>query len=134
MAYTTIEQSKRLIEIGLDPETADATNHDTPAWTLDRLIELLPKELYNVSPRSHYYKLHLFWGEWRGVKTWVVEYYREMWRDELLVEADGPTLMEAVINMHEAIVKGRYTSDEQEAFRRHYDEPDQYGHYRGEEK
>ena len=66
MAYTTIEQSKRLVGIGLDPETADATNHDTPAWTLDRLIELLPKELYNVSPRSHYYKLHLFWGEWRG--------------------------------------------------------------------
>ena len=45
-----------------------------------------------------------------------------------LVEAEGPTLMDAVINMHEAIVQGRYISDEQEAFRRHYDEPDQYGH------
>ena len=34
MAYTTIEQSKRLIEIGLDPETADATNHDDDSDTL----------------------------------------------------------------------------------------------------
>ena len=48
-------------------------------------------------------------------------------------EYDIVKRIDAVINMHEAIVKGRYTSDEQEAFRRHYDEPDQYGHYRGEE-
>ena len=99
MAYTTIEQSKRLIGIGLDPETADATNHDTPAWTLDRLTESCCRR--NSTTCRH-------------VPTTT---------SSTSSGASG-----------EAIVKGRYTSDEQEAFRRHYDEPDQYGHYRGEEK
>ena len=60
---TTKEQSQRLLELGLKPETADCYNReedygysnwigkpslhsDVPAWSLHRLIELLnPKEV-----------------------------------------------------------------------------------------
>jgi hypothetical protein len=61
---TTIEQSKHLLELGLDPKTADMclckTAHDTwflaaytpgeydahtaPAWSLSALLEVMPKE------------------------------------------------------------------------------------------
>ena len=58
---TTIEQSKRLLELGLNPETADMyysenpqllfirdkgiplEDEDFPAWSLHRLIELCPE-------------------------------------------------------------------------------------------
>lgn len=56
---TTIEQSKKLLELGLKPETADCYNreeewdyscwigkpllhNDIPAWSLHRLIAMLP--------------------------------------------------------------------------------------------
>ena len=54
---TDIEQSKHLLELGLDPDTADmsyyinynnhvcyslAKNNDRPAWSLTALLELMP--------------------------------------------------------------------------------------------
>ena len=45
MSYTTIEQSKRLIGIGLDPDTADATNHD--------IVEERPSETESAIRRVH---------------------------------------------------------------------------------
>lgn len=56
---TTVEQSKRLLELGLKPETAECYNReeewgyscwigksslptDIPAWSLHRLMEMLP--------------------------------------------------------------------------------------------
>ena len=65
LGYTTIEQSKHLVELGLDPRTADmfyatemgiiiaespygVEGHEpcipfTPAWSLTALLELMPK-------------------------------------------------------------------------------------------
>ena len=70
--YTTIEQSKKLVELGLNPDTADMfysrrpngkseysvlpdfkpegrlevfTKVDLPCWSLGALLELMPKEL-----------------------------------------------------------------------------------------
>ena len=57
--YTTIEQSQRLIDLGLKVETADCCHwycmgceldesqerSDTPAWSLHRLIEMIPEHL-----------------------------------------------------------------------------------------
>lgn len=65
MAYTTIEQSKKLIELGLDPSTADMyyifdtfigdiggvefgkpeEPEDIPCWSLDALLEVIPKPI-----------------------------------------------------------------------------------------
>lgn len=54
MQYTTIEQSKRLVELGLDPSTADMWYSErygiqmgfagkrTPAWSLDALLKVIP--------------------------------------------------------------------------------------------
>lgn len=61
---TSVEQSKRLLELGLKPETADCFHwnyagvnyvgnitegleqDDIPAWSLNRLIELLPQDIH----------------------------------------------------------------------------------------
>ena len=90
---TTIEQSKQLIELGLNPDTADMgwfkayslkgeiykpfikeyklENYktDIPAWSLHRLLKMLPEEIYidgnlielNVTPNVVAYQgqLHL---------------------------------------------------------------------------
>lgn len=62
MQYTTIEQSKRLIELGLDPKTADLCrgwaivdkeyfmipfvrkpiDDELPTWSLDALLKVIP--------------------------------------------------------------------------------------------
>ena len=44
MQYTTIEQSRRLVELGLGPETADLYLQRTiyPAWSLDALLKVIP--------------------------------------------------------------------------------------------
>ena len=63
MQYTTIEQSKRLVELGLDPKTADLRyvgegdvvgkgrclalhkpyrDRHIPAWSLDALLKVIP--------------------------------------------------------------------------------------------
>lgn len=54
MQYTTIEQSKRLVELGLDPSTSDMWYSEkygiqigfagkrTPAWSLDALLKVIP--------------------------------------------------------------------------------------------
>ena len=64
MIATTIEQSKRLLELGLNPKTADMClcksaqdtwflcaytpgsydAHTVPAWSLSALLEVMPKE------------------------------------------------------------------------------------------
>ena len=74
---TSVEQSKRLLELGLKPETADmeliynifsntyeplpkafpTTNKcEIPAWSLHRLIELLPQDIHlDNYVDTHYY-------------------------------------------------------------------------------
>ena len=101
MNYTTIEQSKKLIELGLDPQTADAwwcemqplkqvgmslqlepdgepyiylsltkterlaiaRYNDTPAWSLDALLEAIPQSIQKWDDGSRIrknYELNLF--------------------------------------------------------------------------
>ena len=69
MNYTSVEQSKKLLELGLNPDSADMhtemfdengdmvslviggrgdkskRNYGTPIWSTGRLIELLPKSI-----------------------------------------------------------------------------------------
>ena len=65
---TTLEQSKKLLELGLKPETADMyifddevyigkpNVDDIPAWSLHRLIELLPQDIHlDDYADTHYY-------------------------------------------------------------------------------
>lgn len=55
---TSVEQSRRLLELGLKKETADCMhNHcwtsedgivdDIPAWSLGRLVEMMPNSIHN---------------------------------------------------------------------------------------
>ena len=67
---TTIEQSQRLLDLGLKPETADCYNReedygysnwigkpslrsDVPAWSLHRLIEILDSPLIEFNILSY---------------------------------------------------------------------------------
>lgn len=88
MSYTTLEQSKRLLELGLDPETADMNypmfyhraidgggkhlsdipeafkaigEEDVPCWSLDALLEAMPQYInqYNNGSWKSYH-LNLF--------------------------------------------------------------------------
>lgn len=71
---TTIEQSKRILALGLNPETADCYNRpeewgysnwigkpsletDIPAWSLHRLLEMLP---YTMTFRLKKHKITLY--------------------------------------------------------------------------
>lgn len=84
MIATTIEQSRRLIELGLDPKTADMVwmsnkwlysikdnildkedfrEIDTLAWSLSALLDVMPKECepdIQKSPISGVYFAHWF--------------------------------------------------------------------------
>ena len=81
MYYTSIEQSEKLVELGLDNDTSDMyfifdpfvgdiagigigkpeEERDIPCWSLGRLEELLPKKINGE-------KLHIYlnyWSEWK---------------------------------------------------------------------
>jgi hypothetical protein len=95
MYYTTIEQSKKLLELGLKPESADMyyemihgdkypqlvrvnlTNRHwmqlcpgvmMPCWSLGALLELMPKYIY--TPIKEELGLHIFYIDDR----WNFEY------------------------------------------------------------
>ena len=76
LGYTSIEQSKKLIEAGLDLNTADILYHplgrhgefdtfptigdtltvdDIPCWSLGALIELMPKTIETKKPKNLYF-------------------------------------------------------------------------------
>lgn len=75
LEWTTLEQSKKLIEAGLDPNTADMfytslDMHETPwvwnskpflhltdvpCWNLGKLIELMPKTIETKKPKNLYF-------------------------------------------------------------------------------
>ncbi|MBP3732424.1 MAG: hypothetical protein J6I84_04180 [Bacilli bacterium] len=84
MNYTTLEQSKKLLELGLNPKSADMwyqhtgisikdgsqkpiyfpmiirdneSDDDIPCWTVGALLEIMPDEIY---PKD--YKDIPFWG------------------------------------------------------------------------
>lgn len=88
MVATTLEQSKKLVELGIDPNTADMyywckdeydlrigsykardEDLDIPAWSVSALLELMPKH-ENVD-------WSLSFGAWKEdeyVEEWCCEY------------------------------------------------------------
>lgn len=89
--YTTVEQSKRLIELGLNPETADMfyskrptrkskysifpdfkpegrlevfTKVDLPCWSLGALMNLLPSSIQTGEGIQNQYEIDIrkYWG------------------------------------------------------------------------
>jgi hypothetical protein len=71
LGWTSIEQSKKLVEAGLDPNTADMWYHNgeqnpkpyrehrdfvkSPCWSLGALIGLLPKTIETKKPKNLYF-------------------------------------------------------------------------------
>lgn len=43
---TNIYQSERLLKLGLDKETADMSENTKPAWSLSKLIDLMPEYIH----------------------------------------------------------------------------------------
>ena len=83
---TSLDQSKRLIELGIDIKTADMyywcgsdlniggynaidEELDIPAWSLSALLELLPDKI-QVNNENYYLNLHKNGVEYRGPITW----------------------------------------------------------------
>lgn len=75
MIATSIEQSKKLLELGIDPNTADIfyadgerlavwnnkevnlDNEDIPCWSLAALLNILPSIQELCSSTDHYYRI-----------------------------------------------------------------------------
>lgn len=58
LGWTSIEQSKKLIEAGLDLNTADTfywKDPCVPCWSLGALIGLLPKTIETKKPKNLYF-------------------------------------------------------------------------------
>lgn len=84
---TTIEQSKGLIRLGLDPKTADCNwnttygewalcvgknnlPHAVPAWSLEALLEVMPKYIMKDGVECNIE----FWTEGLAGSRWVIGY------------------------------------------------------------
>ena len=59
---TSLEQSKKLIELGIDIKTADI-------WSLSALLELIPDKI-SISNESYYLSFTKKSVEFRGPITW----------------------------------------------------------------
>lgn len=112
---TTIEQSKRLLELGLKPETADCCLDDIiegiyspmavkkifesqiPAWSLHRLIELCPESI-NIDDYSD----TIYWFKVYKLDNKIIyenDYHR--W----LYLVDGDNLFDTIIDCIEWLIK-----------------------------
>ena len=123
---TTREQSERLLALGLKKETADMaylwygraeddspllmdkpslvyqgimTTHDLPAWSLHRLVEMMPRYVHTD---YYHYERTLFADS--------ICYYKELYNDcgEDLISFDSPNLYDRVINCIEWLIKEGY--------------------------
>lgn len=84
---TSIDQSKKLIELEIDRNTADMCwqnnefpigfNDDDaiPAWSLSALLELMPKHIKQEDGRT--YKFHIFNDDGIVIKRWNCSYIAE---------------------------------------------------------
>ena len=126
---TTREQSKRLLSLGLKRETADMSytaivvNHkvdyrldcstpksiDIPAWSLGRLIEMLPSPIY---PKE---ELPSFSGCAYLNLTPIVVWYNYIdydMEDRTLISWRGNGLFSAVVDAIEWLIKEGYFNKE----------------------
>lgn len=98
--YTTLEQSKKLVELGLDPFTADMLYYtltpdipvckkpfiftgqdmEIPCWSLAALISLMPNKLENLSTHNT--------SVWLEIGNRIVEYRRQSNIDQSTINND----------------------------------------------
>lgn len=92
-AYTSLEQSKKLVELGLDPSTADmhyysfrrkddvivwtpeigeTSKYDIPCWSAGRLIELMPP---HIAIGDTYFLFAMQRGHVKDRDTYCIMYY-----------------------------------------------------------
>lgn len=99
---TDIEQSKKLIELGVDVNTADIIynifdksyiRHDTPidkyhmpAWSLSALLELIPDKI-SINNESYYLFFSKKGVEFRGPITWDGQKTKSFKMDNILDSA-----------------------------------------------
>lgn len=116
--YTSIEQSKHLLDLGLDPKTADmcwtkyidngviTSLHatidygivpiDYPCWSLAALVEVMPKSIIDEYTSKGWLGMCLlYYSSWR----WIVYYSNEDIDSPAIHEEKGETLLEATYNM-----------------------------------
>lgn len=105
---TTIEQSKKLIELGIDVDSADmmwiidginnpyiaVTDknvylHDTPAWSLSMLLKLIPSED----------KADEFYVETESHSDCQIVRYKNCWDRSIHSEYSKESLLDAVFEM-----------------------------------
>lgn len=131
MTTTSIEQSKKLLELGLNPESADMwwsritiisddglkigysvepcnlsefnyTKKDIPAWSLGVLLELIPKR---IRRGDHIYGILLYWQS--SLHKWTTEYACNL-EFKPLINNDGDTPLEAAYNMVKWLLENGY--------------------------
>ena len=126
MNYTNIEQSKKLLELGLNPKSADMyfmnicpedgktlfddvagvgnadiSNNDLPCWSLNALLEVMPQSIRMYDERGRCYKtydLNLFRSYYHCCSYSFGPSLKEENHDNLYCYG-GDTWLEAVYNM-----------------------------------
>lgn len=122
--YTTIEQAKHLVELGLDPKTADmfypwhiADEEDTfedgylldtpmigkygsrgtiPCWSIGALLELMPKSIIDEYTSKGWLGMSAVYNSsWE----WIVYYTNDDVDTLSMHEEQADTLLEATYNM-----------------------------------
>lgn len=141
MNYTSIEQSKKLLELGLSPESADLKfkydynehrcveipmmvivpnwddeyNKDIPCWSLSALLELMPKGIF-IEDKD--YIIDITPVGYVTSKnpfdcTWQVSYFdSENEDDDYLVSKVNKNLIEAAYNMVVWLLENNYIKKE----------------------
>jgi len=121
--YTTIEQSKKLLELGLNPGTADMhyikiirendviympellyedKEYDIPCWSLGALLEVMPKSLED---EVNYYEITVYYS---GIGCeWYLGYITIDMRRTLEV-FHNTSLIEAAYNMVVWLIENKY--------------------------
>jgi len=114
---TSVEQSQRLLDLGLKPETADMyifddevyigkpNIDDTLAWSLHRLIEMLPQKLHFDEYVNTYYYL--------TIKPFCLT--KVLYRQDggsWLYGSESSNLFDAIIDVIEYIIIGEHFNKE----------------------
>lgn len=109
ICYTSIEQSKHLLDLGLSPASADMyyqLHHTpitgipaegcTPCWSLECLLEVLPKDITDEYDTTGCLGMCVSYNSSWG---WIVYYSNDDADCQALHEEQGKTLLEAIYNM-----------------------------------
>lgn len=102
MTTTTKKQSRRLIELGLNADTADTVRtegtHSTPAWSLQGLLEAMPSDI--VWNRVGYYLvLHKFIHNETGQINYEFSYENDFGQVPMGFDYTAPNPVNAAYEM-----------------------------------